>query len=173
MNRIRTLAAILSHACPMQPSMKVEHRAADNLTFRIALQTMASCSGRSISTGTAPAASRLCVARSAAQRPASTPLGAGLRSLRAPALVPAQQTAGFQHSAVCSATATDAPAETFQYQAEVRCLPALERFPGNGYRTPDWGALLSEPGVDPAVPYSLRPSVLACPRTSLWKPLPG
>lgn len=107
--------------------------------FVTALQALASCSERSISSATAPAvavrvASRLCVARSAAQRPVSSPLGAGLRSLREPALVPAQQAAGFQHSAVCSATATEeAPAETFQYQAEVRRLATPPPLPPSFY----------------------------------------
>lgn len=98
------------------------------LTTHPNVQAMASCSGRSIATAHPTAAplrttARLSVARSAAQRPAGVPLSAGIRSLRASTMVPSQQSAGFQHSAVCAATATDAPAdapaETFQYQAEV------------------------------------------------------
>ena len=90
---------------------------------------MSSCSGRSIAS-IPPSATplrtiaRLTVVRSSAQRPAGVPLGALLRSLRAPALVPSQQSAGFQHSAICAAAATtDAPPETFQYQAEVSPAP--------------------------------------------------
>lgn len=99
---------------------------------------MASISGRSIATAHPIAAplrttARLSVARSAAPRPAGVPVSAGIRSLRASTMVPSQQSAGFQHSAVCAATATDAPAdapaETFQYQAEVSSRRAFQPRP--------------------------------------------